>query len=153
MSKITFVLLKPDAVERKLVREIITYFANENIFPRLFDLQAATAEKITAHYAEHIEKFGIEFELKTRIMFEGKTVIPIVLSGTESIINDVRRIVGATEPSKAGNGTIRGDLGDCDNFEKANSEHRLVSNLIHASDSEAAVKREVGIWLPCYHFD
>ena len=150
---VTFVLLKPDAVERKLVRKIIPYFTCKNIYPSLFDLQTATAEKITAHYAEHIGKFGIEFELKTRMMFEGKTVVPIVLTGTDGIIQEVRKIVGATEPAKAEKGTIRGDLGADDSYEKAGSEHRLVANLIHASDSEEAVKREIGIWLPGYRFD
>lgn len=153
MAKITFVLLKPDAIERKLVRVILSYFSDRSIFPKLFDLQTATAEKMAAHYAEHIEKFGIEFELKMRLMFEGKTVVPIILSGTDDIIRDVRQIVGATEPSKAEKGTIRGDLGIGDNYEKSSREHRLVANLIHASDSEAAVKREVGIWLPGYRFD
>lgn len=153
MSEVTFVLLKPDAIERKLVREIIPYFAKNHIFPVLFDLQTATAEKITAHYAEHIEKFGIEFELKTKVMFEGKTVVPIILSGTDDIIEKVRKIVGATEPSKAESGTIRGDLGAGDSYEKSTAEHRLVANLIHASDSEEAVKREIGIWLPGYQFD
>lgn len=150
MPKMTFVLLKPDAVERKLVREIISYFADRSIFPKLFDLQTATAEKITAHYAEHIEKFGPEFEQKTKAMFEGKTVVPIVLTGTEDVIRDVRSIVGATEPAKAERGTIRGDLGVGDSYEKAAAEHRLVANLIHASDSEEAVRRETEIWLPGY---
>lgn len=152
MLKTTFVLLKPDAIERKLVREIISYFADCNIFPKMFDLQTATAEKITAHYAEHIERFGIEFEQKTKVMFVGKTVIPVLLSGTDNIIQDVRKIVGATEPLKAEQGTIRGDLGAGDSFEKANSENRLVANLIHASDSESAVMRETEIWLPGFRY-
>lgn len=150
MPKTTFVMLKPDALERKLVREIIPYFSDRGIFPKLFDLQTATAEKITAHYAEHIEKFGPEFEQKMKAMFEGKTVIPMVLTGTDNVIRDVRSIVGATEPAKAESGTIRGDLGAGDNYEKANAEHRLVANLIHASDSEEAVRRETEIWLPGY---
>lgn len=153
MSQITFVLLKPDAIERKLVAKIISYFSRENIFPITFDLQAVAAEKITAHYAEHIEKFGVEFELKTKIMFEGKLVIPIILTGNGDIIKKVRKIVGATEPSKAEKGTIRGDLGSGDSYEKANSEHRLVANLIHASDSEEAVKREMNIWLPEFSYN
>lgn len=153
MPNKTFVLLKPDAVERSLVRKIVSYFPESNICPELFDLQIATAEKITAHYAEHIEKFGIEFELKTRAMFEGKMVVPIVLLGDGNVIPKVREIVGATEPAKAGSGTIRGDLGADDSYEKANSEHRLVANLIHASDSKEAVRREIGIWLPGYRLE
>ncbi len=152
MSNTTFVLLKPDAVERKLVRKIISYFTDQNIYPKLFDLQTATAEKITVHYAEHIEKFGTEFELKMKKAFEGKTVIPVVLCGAGSVISDVRRIVGATDPSKEAKGTIRGDLSDGDSFEKANSEQRLVHNLIHASDCEESVKREIEIWLPGYPY-
>lgn len=153
MSKTTFVMLKPDALERKLVREIISYFSDRGIFPKLFDLQTATAEKITAHYAEHIEKFGPEFEQKMKAMFEGKSVIPIVLTGSDDVIQDVRSIVGATEPAKAVAGTIRGDLGAGDSYEKANAEHRVVANLIHASDSEEAVRRETEIWLPGYLCD
>lgn len=153
MSKTTFVMLKPDALERNLVRQIISYFSNRGIFPKLFDLHTATAEKITAHYAEHIEKFGPEFEQKMKAMFEGKSVIPIVLTGTDDVIQDVRSIVGATEPAKAEAGTIRGDLGAGDSYEKANAEHRVVANLIHASDSEEAVRRETEIWLPGYLCD
>lgn len=148
MSKITFALLKPDAIERNLVSRIMSYFAKENIYPSVFDLQNATKEKITEHYAEHIKKFGIEFELKTRLMFEGKLVVPMILTGDNDVIAKVRKIVGATEPAKAEKGTIRGDLGAGDSYEKSNFEHRLVANLIHASDSEEAVKREIKIWLP-----
>lgn len=147
-SNETFVLIKPDGVERKLVCKIISYFTEHNIFPRTFDLQIATVEKITSHYAEHIERFGSDFEVKTKAAFEGKMVIPVVLSGADTVISDVRKIVGATESLKAAKGTIRGDLGLDDSIEKANSEFRLVENLIHASDSEEAVKREAGIWLP-----
>lgn len=146
----TFVLLKPDAIKRGLVRKIMNYFSDQKIYAEIFDLQTATVEKITEHYKEHIEKFGIEFELKTRVMFEGETVVPIVLMGGDDVIGEVRKIVGATEPAKADEGTIRGDLGAGDSYEKSNVEHRLVANLIHASDSEEAVKREIGIWLPDY---
>ncbi|QAT49074.1 hypothetical protein EQM14_04400 [Caproiciproducens sp. NJN-50] len=104
-----------------------------------------------------LNSFGILatkwFPPKERATVNGKAVIPIVLAGSNDIIQSVRNIVGATEPSKAEHGTIRGDLGKGDNYEKADLEHRLVANLIHASDSEMAVKREIGIWLPDFHFD
>ena len=58
-------------------------------------------------------------------------------------------MIGATNPIDAAPGTIRGDLCD-DSYEKSKAENRCVQNLIHASDSEESVKREVSIWLPGY---
>lgn len=149
---VTFVMLKPDAVERQLGFEIMQYFLKEGIRIECFDVQTATEPRIREHYAEVISKYGEDFARKMLNMFEGKIVVPIILSGEGDVISKVRKIVGATEPSKAEKGTIRGDLGNGDNYEKAVSEGRVVRNLIHASDSVEAVKREISIWLPNYKF-
>jgi nucleoside-diphosphate kinase len=153
MKDITFVMLKPDAIDRKLVYEIISYFEKEGIYARSFDLQTVKAQIIKEHYAEHILKFGADFERKTLEMFENKLVIPIVLTGDKDIIAKVRRIVGATEPLKAEKGTIRGDLGEGDSYPLSTTENRLVRNLIHASDCVDAVRREAKLWLPNFSLD
>jgi len=150
MSDVTFVMLKPDAIERNLVYTVMSYFEKAGIYAKCFDLQKVEPERIKQHYAEHIAKFGPDFERKTLEMFENKYVVPIVLAGSGDVIARVRQIVGTTEPLKAAKGTIRGDMGLDDSYAKSTAENRLVSNLIHASDCIEAVRREAGIWLPDY---
>lgn len=147
---ITFVMLKPDAVDRQLGYDIMRYFTTSGIKIECFDVQTATEQKVRIHYEEVIAKYGEDFARKMLNMFEGKTVVPIVLSGGDDIIAQVRRIVGATEPAKADKGTIRGDLGNGDCNKLSAAEGRVVRNLIHASDCIEAVKREISIWLPKY---
>lgn len=150
MKHVTFVMLKPDAIEKKAVYDIMRYFTKNDIAVECFDVQIATKELISRHYAEHFEKLGEGFAERMLKTFVGKPVVPIILSGGEDIIEKVRAIVGATEPAKAAKGTIRGDLGGNDTYEITTRENRVVQNLIHASDSPEAVKREAGIWLPQY---
>ena len=146
----TFVMLKPDAVDRQLGYDIMQYFLEKGIKIDCFDIQIATEEKVRAHYSEVIQKYGEDFAVKMLNMFQGKTVVPIVLWGEGNVIEQVRHIVGATEPAKAAIGTIRGDFGQGDSYAKSVPEGRVVRNLIHASDSIEAVKREISIWLPKY---
>lgn len=147
---ITFVMLKPDAVGRQLGYDIVQYFIKSGIKVECFDVQIATEEKIRVHYDEVIAKYGEEFAQNMLTMFEGKTVVPIILSGSGDVIAQVRHIVGATEPAKADSGTIRGDLGLGDSYVISVPEGRVVRNLIHASDSIEAVRREISVWLPKY---
>lgn len=149
---VTFVFLKPDALERGLVYEVLSYFLRKGIAIRALDLQTVKTETICAHYATHIEKYGPDFKKQTLDMFAGKQVMPIILEGNASVVEDVRAIVGATQPAKAAQGTIRGDLGLGDCYERSVAEGRLVRNLIHASDSEEAVRAETRLWLPQFSF-
>lgn len=148
----TFVFLKPDALERGLTYTILSYLLREGIAICALDLQTVKPETICAHYAAHIKKYGATFQKQTLDMFAGKQVMPVILGGKESVIEDVRAIVGATQPAKAAQGTIRGDLGLGDCYERSTREDRLVRNLIHASDSEEAVYAETKLWLPQYAF-
>ena len=149
----SFVMLKPDAMEKNLAYKIVMYFRDSGINIECFDVMTADEAKIRVHYAEHIAKYGEDFARKMLDYFVGKTVVPIVLSGGENVIADVRRIVGATEPAKAEKGTIRGDWGGDDCYAKSVAENRVVKNLIHASDSVEAVIREAKIWLPDYKIE
>lgn len=152
MMNKTFVFLKPDALERGLVYTILSYLLREDIAIRALDLQTVKPETICAHYAVHIQKYGATFQKQTLDMFAGKQVMPIILEGKESVVEDVRVIVGATQPAEAAHGTIRGDLGLGDCYERSTKENRLVRNLIHASDSEEAVYAEAKLWLPQFTF-
>lgn len=149
---VTFVMLKPDAISRQLGYDVMEYFKKNNIEIDCFDVVVATEEKVRAHYEEVIGKLGEDFAKKMLVMFKDKLVVPIVLKGGDNVIADVRKIVGATEPAKAGEGTIRGDLGNNDSYALSTAENRIVRNLIHASDCPEAAKREIGIWLPKYKF-
>lgn len=149
---VTFVMLKPDAISRQLGYDVMEYFKGTGITVDCFDVVVATEEKVRSHYEEVIGKLGEDFAQKMLAMFKDNLVVPIVLKGGDNVIADVRKIVGATEPAKAGKGTIRGDLGNNDSYALSTAENRIVRNLIHASDAPEAVKREIGIWLPKYKF-
>lgn len=150
MKNVTFVMLKPDAVERRLAFRILQYFRKEGIAIDCFDIVTADEAHVRLHYAEHFAKYGETFAQKMLREFKDKVVVPIVLAGGEDVIADVRRVVGATQPAEAAPGTIRGDLGGDDSYAKSSAENRVIRNLIHASDSPEAVKREISIWLPDY---
>jgi nucleoside-diphosphate kinase len=133
-SQRTLVLLKPDAVARGLIGEIVSRIerkANWRIAAmELRTLDAATLEQ---HYAEHVGKPF--YEPLMDFMSSGPSVAMIVEG--ESVIEGVRVLAGKTNPLEAGPGTIRGD------FATITRE-----NLIHASDSEESAAREIKIFFP-----
>jgi nucleoside-diphosphate kinase len=127
----TLVLIKPDAVERKLAGEILARFEQrglEILEARLLTVGRSLADE---HYAEHREKpfFGELVEFIT----SGPT-LALVLEG-ESAISVVRTTMGATNPTDAAPGTIRGD------FALA-----MPDNLVHGSDSPESAEREIALW-------
>lgn len=142
----SFIMLKPDALKRELVDQILQYFARENIQIERVSCRIGNEALISQHYAEVIGKMGADFKNKLMMYIDGQLVMPILLkSDRPGVIDRVRKIVGATNPADADSGTIRGDLG-IDSYEKCNSENRSCENLIHASDSPNAVLREIEIW-------
>lgn len=143
----TFILLKPDTLERNLVGKVIKRLTDTGFRISEFDYMQVTEDTIVRHYAELIEREGGSFRQRVTRSYVGRYVIPIILeSDQETIISDVRRVIGSTDPSKALPGTIRGDLSS-DALERAISEDRLCENLIHASDSEESYFKEVELWL------
>ena len=132
MSDRTLVLLKPDAVERGLVGEIIGRFERKGLTIVAMDLRTLDADTLAHHYAEHIGK-GFYDDL-VAFMSRGP-VVAMVLEGPENTWEVVRAMVGATNPRKADAGTIRGDLGIL-----------LTENLVHASDSLDSAQREASIF-------
>jgi nucleoside-diphosphate kinase len=127
----TLVLIKPDAVERRLAGEILARFEQRGLSlgaAKLVRVDRALAER---HYAEHTEKsfFGELVEFIT----SGPT-LAVVVEG-ESAISVVRTTMGATNPVDAAPGTVRGDLALA-----------MPDNLVHGSDSPESAEREIGLW-------
>jgi nucleoside-diphosphate kinase len=127
----TLVLIKPDAVERRLAGEILARFERRGLeirAARLLTVDRALAEE---HYAEHGEKpfFGELVEFIT-----SAPTLALVLEG-ESAVSVVRTTMGATDPTDAAPGTIRGDLALA-----------MPNNLVHGSDSPVSAQREIGLW-------
>nr|WP_317413387.1 nucleoside-diphosphate kinase [uncultured Solibaculum sp.] len=142
----SFIMLKPDALDRELVVDVLSYLKKGGIELELVGYQKAKEDVICKHYAEVIEKLGDTFRRRAIRYFDGQPVMPIIVKGEGSdLIPRIRSIVGATDPSKAGKGTIRGDLGT-DSLQRSIDEDRCCENLIHASDCEEAFRTETAIW-------
>jgi len=134
MSDRTLVLLKPDAVERKLVGQIVSRFEQKNLDIVAMDIRTLDADTLARHYEEHVGK-GFYDDL-VEFMSRGP-VVAMVVEGPEDTWEVVRTMMGTTNPAKAAPGTIRGDFGIL-----------FTENLVHGSDSLASAEREIGIFFP-----
>lgn len=127
----TYVMVKPDGVQRNLVGEIITRFEKKGFkiaALKMLQLDRAMAEK---HYAEHIGKPF--FEALASYITSGP-VVAMVLEGKD-VVATARTMNGATNPANAGPGTIRGDFAI-----------EVGRNIIHGSDSVESASREIAIY-------
>lgn len=142
----TFIMLKPDALQRGLCERILDYFLEDGMQIAKMDVRLAESGILDQHYEEVFARFDQAFRVKMYAYFENKYVVPMVLaSENKGVIQRVRELVGKTDPSQAQKGSVRGDLGT-DSFLAADKEGRSCYNLIHASDSPEAAEREIGIW-------
>ena len=134
MSTKTLVLLKPDALERGLVGNILTRFETKGLKIAAMQLRTLDAATLARHYEEHVGK-GFYADL---VAFMGRNpVVALVLEGPEDTWEIVRAMMGATNPRGAAPGTIRGDLGTL-----------FTENLVHGSDSADSAAREIQIFFP-----
>ncbi len=134
MTERTLVLIKPDAVERHLIGEIISRIERKGLGIAALELRHVSGELAAQHYAEHEGKpfFGSLLEFIT-----SGPVVAAVVQGPRAIAA-FRQVAGGTDPvDKAAPGTIRGDFGLETQF-----------NLVHGSDSADSAKREIGLWFP-----
>ena len=130
----TLVLLKPDAVARGLVGEIIARFERRQfviVAAELRTLERAVAEQ---HYGEHV---GKSFYEPTIAFMTGGPLMAMVLEGPDNTWEIVRAMMGPTNSAVAAPGTIRGDLATLMN-----------RNLIHGSDSAESATREIALFFP-----
>ena len=131
MAEQTLVLIKPDAMQRRLAGEILSRFEGRGLTVRGAKLVQVDRDLAEQHYAEHVDKpfFGELVEFIT-----SSPTLALVLEG-EGAIKVVRTTMGATNPVDAGPGTIRGDLALA-----------MPDNLVHGSDSPESAEREIGLW-------
>ena len=129
----SLVLIKPDAVRRGLVGEILARFERKGLRIDAMVSRTMDGDFADQHYAEHVDK---PFYPPLKAFMTGGPLVALVLSGDQAI-DVVRAMIGSTDGRKAAAGTIRGD------FSLSNRE-----NLVHASDSPDSAKREIALWFP-----
>lgn len=133
----TLVLVKPDGVRRRLVGEIIRRIEAKGYEIAALDLRTAPAETLAAHYEEHQGK-GF-YQPLIDFMSSGP-VVAIEVRGNRCV-EGFRSLAGATEPTAAAPGTIRGDLSRDWGVD-------VIENLVHGSSDVEAAERELSIWFP-----
>ena len=131
MAERTLVLVKPDAVERKLAGEILARLERRGLDVVGAKLVQVSRDLAERHYAEHREK---PFFVELVEFITSAPTLALVLEG-ESAIQVVRTTMGATNPVDSAPGTIRGDLALA-----------MPNNLVHGSDSPESAEREIALW-------
>ena len=127
----TFVMIKPDGVQRDIVGEIITRFEKKGLKLVGMKLMLVPRELAERHYGEHV---GKPFYEKLVSYITSGPVVPMVIEG-EGTVNVMRKILGATAPKDSDLGTIRGDYGI-----------QIGRNVVHGSDSLESAAREIALW-------
>ena len=127
----TFVMIKPDAVQRGLVGEIISRFERKGIKLVAMKLVSVSSELAEKHYEVHR---GKPFFEPTVRYITSSPVVAMVLEG-DNAIEMVRNMMGKTDPQKAETGTIRGDYGQF-----------IGRNIVHGSDSKETAEFEINLW-------
>ena len=127
----TFVAIKPDGVKRGFIGRIIERFENKGFKIVAMKLLQVTPELAAKHYEEH---FGKPFYKRLVHYITSGPIVAMVIEGYGAIDN-VRHIVGATDPQKADVGTIRADFAQVMEY-----------NMVHASDSPESAAREIGLY-------
>lgn len=133
----TLVIVKPDAVRRGLVGEVLRRLEAKGYTLTALQLRTPTPELLAEHYVEHVGKPFYP------ALIEFMTSGPVVVAVAEGVrvIEGWRSLMGPTDPTAAPPGTIRGDLG-------RDWGHGSMENLAHGSDSPASAEREIAIWFP-----
>jgi nucleoside-diphosphate kinase len=129
----TLLIVKPDAVRRGLIGEILSRVERKGLHVDAMRLMRIDRELAEHHYAEHVEKpfFGDLVDFIT-----SGDVVVAKLSGRDAV-SVLRTLMGATDPAKSPPGTIRGDLGI-----------DITENLVHGSDSPESASRELALFFP-----
>lgn len=165
----TFVILKPDTVQRSLIGEVISRFERTGLKFVAMKMFVPDEANLLKHYNKDdawflkkgnriiedltnqglpVEKDAMEYGkdiIRTIVHYmTAAPVIAMVLEGNQSVAV-VTKLVGTTEPSTSDVGTIRGDY-TVDSYGHSSYENRAVRNLIHCSESPAEAEREIAIW-------
>jgi nucleoside-diphosphate kinase len=130
----TFIICKPDSVERGYVGQILDRFERKGLKLVAGELRLLDADTLARHYEEHVDK---PFYPDLVAFMSRSPAFLAVLEGPADTYAIVRTMMGPTNPADAPPGTIRGDFGT-----------EMTENLVHGSDSEASAKREIDIFFP-----
>jgi len=133
----SLVLVKPDGFARGLTGEVLRRIEAKGYRLVALDVLTPDLERLHVHYEEHVGKPF--FEPLCEFMSSGP-VAGVVIEG-DRCIEGFRALAGATDPTKALPGTIRGDLG-------RDWGTAVQQNIVHGSDSPESAAREIGIWFP-----
>ena len=137
MAERTLILVKPDGVARGLCGEVLRRVEAKGYRLVAVELRHASAELLAQHYAEHE---GKPFYQPLVDFMRSGAVLAVVAEG-ERVIEGFRALAGATDPTAALPGTIRGDLG-------RDWGAAVQQNIVHGSDSPESAAREIGLWFP-----
>lgn len=176
MLEKSFVMLKPDAVRRRLVGQIIARFENADLKLRAMKLMIPSRELVEKHYPATLEllkrlgdntlrgfaeigrdpkkDYGTNDSTEIGKLVRGwlidyicsSEVLPMVWEGNHAV-KVIRKLIGSTIPTDAAPGTIRGDF-SIDSPDMANTAGRAIANLVHASGNFEEAKFEIGLWFP-----
>jgi len=133
----TLVLIKPDGVQRRLIGEILSRIEGKGLTIAALELKDVGDDLARRHYAEHE---GKPFYAPLVEFMGSGPVVALVAEG-QRVIEGFRSLAGATDPTGAAPGTIRGDLG-------RDWGLAVQQNLVHGSDSPQSAAREIGLWFP-----
>jgi nucleoside-diphosphate kinase len=133
----TLILVKPDGVRRGLVGEVISRIETKGYAIDALRMLQADEALLAQHYAEHVGKPF--YDPLVEFMMSGP-IVAIVASGNR-VIEGFRSLAGATDPTVAAPGTIRGDLA-------RDQGTKVIQNLVHGSDSPESAAREIQIFFP-----
>lgn len=171
----SFVMMKPDGVERGLTDEVVRRLEAAGLKMIAQKKMMATPEIVAKHYPMddnylltmgHRDPSGWSEEEKQTVIARNKTrvmemhefiqsgpVIPMIFEGPVGTVERVREVVGATNPPDAAPGTIRKEFGQdsyaaTDEYQEKTGKVRSVHNIVHASGNPAEAENEIAIWFP-----
>ena len=133
----TLVLVKPDGVARSLTGEILRRIEAKGYRIVNLDMRTADDALLEQHYAEHV---GKPFYAPLVEFMGSGPLVALVVEGVR-VIDGIRSLIGATDPTLAAPGSIRGDLA-------RDAGLAVQQNLVHASDSPESADREIALWFP-----
>lgn len=137
----TFVMIKPDGVQRGIIGEIISRFEKVGLKLVAMKFVHVDADFSKKHYNAHVDK---PFYPGLEQMITSGPVVAMVWEGANAIAQ-VRKMVGATEPANSAPGTIRGDYAHI-TYARADATGGQMPNIIHASDGKEGAEAEIGLW-------
>ncbi|MDO5579781.1 MAG: nucleoside-diphosphate kinase [Planctomycetia bacterium] len=129
----TLVLLKPDALRRRLVGQVISRFEQKGLAIRALKMMRISPALAKKHYAALLDR---PYYPEIEKYITGGPILAMILEGDRAV-GVVRTMIGATDGAEALPGTIRGDY-----------SLSTRANIVHASDSTASAKREIALFFP-----